>query len=545
MKFKKLLPMFGAALLGVGLLAGCTNGGSKDDGKHTLSVLNTADLKAEWRVGGATRNLQLSLKDGDLDVNPLMALGSGNLKVESSNPAVLSANGLALSAVAAGTAKVTIKYYSATEALDFTILPKLTAKDLYGTVHEGTLADPLDNADALLVGSKVEGTTDDEYYVKGKVATWYHRPGERSDGVTSWFIEKGEGDEKAFEVYKCTAENGDALTDQDVWKGGTAVAYGAITVYSGQVEFSSSKLVSCEGGTKPGQQQTITKTVAEAVTMASAFEDGDSDYDLYQMTGYILAGSGNNFFMADTKDASTKDLKKLVEIYGINYVKPVEEQKDKFLYQAKVKVTAQLKNYHGQVETIGQYTVEFDPAEPGTDWPENVEINIAATPVVGTKYKLAMLLENNADVNNMNYFSTGALSGNYGATDTMLKNAADFEVIEVEGGYNVKVTLPDGTTVKYMNMAVSQDYTNVKFDDAATTVWQWEATAKTFYTTANGHKTATKDGDYFVGTYQKTSSGKTSTYTTLSCSELKYITGDNAEKVDVTQFPVHLATPKA
>ena len=48
-------------------------------------------------------------------------------------------------------------------------------------------------------------------------------------------------------------------------------------------------------------------------------------------------------------------------------------------------------------------------------------------------------------------------------------------------------------------------------------------------------KDSAKDGTYFFGTYTKNNS----TYTTISCSLVKYIQGDNAANVDVTQFPAH------
>ena len=49
--------------------------------------------------------------------------------------------------------------------------------------------------------------------------------------------------------------------------------------------------------------------------------------------------------------------------------------------------------------------------------------------------------------------------------------------------------------------------------------------------------------DYYLGTYDKITDGVvTASYTTMSASKLSYITGENASKIGVSQFPAYLAT---
>lgn len=163
--------------------------------------------------------------------------------------------------------------------------------------------------------------------------------------------------------------------------------------------------------------------------------------------------------------------------------------------------------------------------------PASKVITLVDSPVAGTKYKLGMETKNRTD--DVNLYSTGTVDGNYGSTTANVDEAPDFELVAVSGGYNVKVTFADAS-VKYMNFVVSGKYTNVKFQDSATTVFTYNATAKTLFAQCNGHTSSSDDTEYYLGTY--------GTYTTLSCSKSSYITGDNANKVDVSQFPVHFYT---
>ena len=167
-----------------------------------------------------------------------------------------------------------------------------------------------------------------------------------------------EGGEK-FEIYKCFKEDGSALTDDDIWVNGEAVAYGSFTVYNGQYETSSATFVSCEGN-KPQARQVLEKTFAEVLAIGEGLADGADSYDYVKFQGYVTKKSGNNYFLTATKgealvpgksDAAhgEKDIvgTNSIELYGAG---SVAELAAKLLDGAKVEVKMVVKNYHGTVE---------------------------------------------------------------------------------------------------------------------------------------------------------------------------------------------------
>ena len=95
--------------------------------------------------------------------------------------------------------------------------------------------------------------------------------------------------------------------------------------------------------------------------------------------------------------------------------------------------------------------------EPAKEWTQ-------VTPVAGKKYKLA------EDVTAGRVWLTGLVDGyNMGGT-TDVDEAADVELVAVTGGFNFKVTLPDGTTVKYINFN-DGDFTSPALEDTAKSVY--------------------------------------------------------------------------
>ena len=174
-----------------------------------------------------------------------------------------------------------------------------SAKAKYGVAHEGTAEDPFTNEDALAVAKsdKYEGEV---YYVKGIISSFYNAPGSRTDGMVAYYLTPATTGGEKFEIYKCFKEGGSPLTDDDIWVGGEATAYGAFTVYNGQYETSSAIFVSCEGN-KPQARQTLTKTFAETLALGAALADGADSYDYIKFQGYVTKKSGNNYFLTATK----------------------------------------------------------------------------------------------------------------------------------------------------------------------------------------------------------------------------------------------------
>lgn len=344
MKKKFLLPILLLATLSIGggALVGCTGpkNSSSVSSVYSVAIANKEALQAEW-FSGTSRDLDLNLTP---EANVLQELNEGNLTVTSSDEEVVKVSGVSLAALKGGNATITVDYRGSQDTVELTILQN-SPKVKYGAAHEGNAEDPFTNEDALLVAAspKYEG---EDYYVSGKIASWYHAPGERTnDGVVSYFLEPATAGGKQFEVYKCLKEDGTALTDDDIWKGGVAVAHGAFTEYQGQYETTSAKFVSCTGN-KPAARTTNNVTVAQAIAAGKELPDGDSAWDYYNVTGYLVKQSGNNYFMSDEKDPADSD-KDMFEIYGAT----AEGLADKLKREAKITIKATVKNYHNQIET--------------------------------------------------------------------------------------------------------------------------------------------------------------------------------------------------
>ena len=386
MKNKSLLPIL---LLAALTLGACNLGGqssqeskeepatsesqpttSEDTTQYSVEIANKAALQGEW-YAGTNRDLDVTLTPA---ANPLSELGK-NLTVTSSDAEVVAVTGLGLSALKAGTATITVKYHEVTDTVEVTILDN-SAKGKYGVAHEGTAADPFTNEDALAV-AKSEKYEGEVYYVKGKVASFYNAPGSRTDGMVAYFLEPATAGGEKFEIYKCFKEDGSPLTDDDIWVGGEATAYGAFTKYNSQYETSSAKFVKCEGN-KPQARQTLTKTFAEVLAAGAALADGADTYDYLKFQGYVTKKSGNDFYLTATKgealveatsDAdhgSKKYYSNAIELYGVGSNADIAA---KLLEDAKVEVTMVVKNYHGTVENGLTLTADsITVIEAGHNW---------------------------------------------------------------------------------------------------------------------------------------------------------------------------------
>ena len=98
--------------------------------------------------------------------------------------------------------------------------------------------------------------------------------------------------------------------------------------------------------------------------------------------------------------------------------------------------------------------------------------------------------------------------------------AASFTLAAATGGYTIK--LGD----KFLGLAADKKLT--LGTDAV--VWAWNTEAKVFTVTITGDNA----GTYYIGTYNS--------FDTISASLIKYITGDDAAKVGVSQFPAQFGT---
>ncbi len=349
---------------------------SEEDVVNSITISNKEALQAEWAFGSANRTVNIAL-DPAGNVNYLISVGK--ITIVSSNTQVITVSGRVLHAAGAGTATITVAYGDKSDSVEITVVAEKNAIELYGTVHAGTEADPLDNEDAIKV-AKATGTTETEkyFYVKGTVASFREAPS--SYGNVSYYLEPAEGKTEKFLIFRATLKDGGKVTDDDIWVGAVAVAKVKIVNYNNNILETSSggEIVSVEG-TKP-EIHTHEVNVAQAVDACKAMEANSTSTDKYVITGYIAAVTANGFYLKDAKGKITPTQDDFL-VYGYS-----GENKDRCTLNAKVKVTCTIK-YYVSTSTEGKYAVE-------TGTIESVEILEAGdAPVVVEKITTAKALE--------------------------------------------------------------------------------------------------------------------------------------------------------
>ena len=458
-----------ALLLGLALMVpACTPGANPSKSvepstsseapvNYKVTISNKEELQAEWFVGDQSRKVNLEVEP---KANITQLVNEGKIKITSSDPAKLAIEGQMASPVAAGEVTITVKCGESEDTVALTLKAKQTVQEKYGVQHAGTEADPFTNEEACKV-AKAENYNNEDFYVKGKVASFYHAPGSRTDGAVSFFLEPATAGGEKFEVYKCYKSTGSGeesyLKDSDIWVGAIATAHGTFTTYGEQAETTGAKLVKVEGE-PPAPRQTLTKTFAETLAAGNALADGDSTWDYYKFQGYVTVKEGNNFYLTaakgealvpgkSDKDHGERDIKgtNAIELYNAG---KVEALAAKLLEGAKVEVTMIVKNYHGTVENgLDLKDEDVTVLEAGTKWavPEPAVATKTVTEFVG--------LENNK------------------------KNA-----------YNVKATIKafksGDTKDKYGNMTITDGTTDVAIygSSATATALAWDGAGEYAFT---------------------------------------------------------------
>ena len=152
--------------------------------------------------------------------------------------------------------------------------------------------------------------------------------------------------------------------------------------------------------------------------------------------------------------------------------------------------------------TSGSTVVTKDLTLTVTGKPADEKVpTVVTNPVVGTAYKLGMVQENVEKT----LFATGAMDGYYYATTEEYASAADIYLESTTGGYHM-YTSASGAK-KYMNIILNGTYINVVFEDAASSVWTYNAELNTMVTTTN-------NTEYYLGTRND------KTYTTFSACKV-------------------------
>ena len=449
---KILLPLI---LLAGMTLVGCgAQPEAKPEEGYGVRIANKDELQAQWYAQSDARDVNIELTP---EGNVLKELARKTLTVKSSNSRVVNVNGVSLHALNEGTATITVAYHGWKDTVDLTIDHALTVQEKYGVTHSGTSADPLTNEEALVVAKHENyAIYQDDLYVGGTVASFYHAPGARDDHAVSWFLTPATEGGEQFEIYKCYKTGTGAesyLTDDDVWVGGYAVAHGVFTGFesSGKIQYETKAATfdRCEG-TKPAPRTTITATFAEALAAALAKPDGGDTYDYYKFQGYVTKKDGTNYFMTATQGAEPAKSNS-IELYNVTDT----ALQAKLLKDAQVEVTMVIKNYHGQAENLfALKDADVTVLTPGTDWPAPVPPTptkgwkkIDAQPVVGGEYKLILDRETNASnpglwfVKDEVESETSKTDGKdyYIMTSQSEDDAAEITLVAVEGGFKLKI----------------------------------------------------------------------------------------------------------
>ena len=403
---------------------------------YKVTISNKEELQAEWFVGDQSRKVNLEVEP---KANITQLVNEGKITITSSDPAKLAIEGQMASPVAAGEVTITVKCGESEDTVALTLKAKQTVQEKYGVQHAGTEADPFTNEEACKV-AKAENYNNEDFYVKGKVASFYHLPGSRTDGAVSFYLEPATAGGEQFEVYKCYKSTGSGaesyLTDDDIWVGGTALAHGTFTTYGDQAETTGAKLVSCEGN-KPQPRQTLEKTFAEVLAIGNALADGDAAWDYYKFQAYVTEMEGDNFFLTATKgealipgksDAAhqEKDIKgtNAIELYNAGKNADV---KAKLTKNAKIEVTMIVKNYHGTIENGLDIAAEnVTVLEAGEPWVINYQEKTTAEALA-----IVNALEDGATAEGYYAVSgvvvavTGAYNAQYGNMSFTIADKAD------------------------------------------------------------------------------------------------------------------------
>ncbi len=170
---------------------------------------------------------------------------------------------------------------------------------------------------------------------------------------------------------------------------------------------------------------------------------------------------------------------------------------------------------------------ETPSEEPSDDPAPSDSLNIVKDPKAETAYKFAL---NQASKGQILYF-TGEMSSFYLATSEDKSAAIDVYLESASDGYNLY--FKNGSTKNYINIVERDDAAGkvtIKIEENAKTVYKFNSEFNTLIATISFADSTT--ADFYLGTYND--------FVTMSASKTSYISGDNASKIGVSQFPAYL-----
>ena len=323
-------------------------------------------------------------------------------------------------------------------------------------------ADIVDMAYGLADGTALDGTYR-LYGVITKIDTAW------SDQYNNITVTIQIGD-KADKLIMCYRLKGDGAKDLKV--GDAITVEGKLKNYKGTIEFDAGCILVGMG-----------EVIAPETIVENAYklEDGKALDGTYTLTGVItkVDTAWSEQYGNITVTIQVGELTdKLIQCYRLKG----DGAKD-LKVGDKITVTGTLKNYKGTIEFDAGCTLDAVDAvqNPGqTEEPAAPAALEAVKPAAGTAYKFGFVQGNAKKT----LYITGKMDGYYMGTTEDKAAAIDVFVEETNGGFYLYFTLGGAKT--YVNMVKSGNYTNAKYEAAASTVYTYDETLKTFVASVEG-----------------------------------------------------------
>lgn len=180
-----------------------------------------------------------------------------------------------------------------------------------------------------------------------------------------------------------------------------------------------------------------------------------------------------------------------------------------------------------ELPEIAEKPDDTSSEEPSKDPEASDSLEIVKDPKAETAYKFAL---NQASKGQILYF-TGEMSNYYLATSEDKAVAVDVYLESTDGGFYLY--FKKGETKNYINIVERDDAAGkvtIKLEETAKSVYKFDTTFNTLITTIKFADDTS--ADFYLGTYND--------FVTMSPSKTSYISGDNANKIGVSQFPAYL-----
>ena len=232
-----------------------------------------------------------------------------------------------------------------------------------------------------------------------------------------------------------------------------------------------------------------TLSVKDAITLALSKE-----HNIYTTGKYYVTGKITEIYNTQYGNMKiTDDAGNILTIYG-TYSADGSTRFDAMSSQPKVGDTVTIYGivgqYNGTPQIKNGWIVKINGSAPSTEpvtppAPPASNLSVVDSLEVGKAYKFGMVQGNL----NATYYLAGGMSGFYMATTTDASAALDVYVEETTGGYYLYAMISGTKTYISMVKAMGTDgkeHINGKYETAPSTVYTWDAEAKTLVADIDG-----------------------------------------------------------